>query len=383
MSAAYLDHAATTPLDPRVAAAMAPYSGSEFGNPSSRHPLGASAARALAGARAQVAAAFAASPQRVTFTSGGTEALNLAVLGIARAARRNGRRVVIGPTEHACVRGTAAALRREGFEVAELRLDARGELDLEHAARSLDDRTVLVAQMLANNEVGTVYPIARLAKLVRARAPLARLVVDAVQACGKLDCALDELGADALAISAHKLGGPKGAGALVLAREIAIEPLIHGGGQESGLRGGTENVAACVGLGAALEIAERERDGAMERWSELRGPFVDALAKLDGVRVLEAGSTRLPSIVAVCWPGAPAEVRMHHLAQLGVYVSAGSACQANKRELSATLKALGMSEDEARSTLRISMGRSTSAVELERAAEAFAQVGRELERIGR
>ena len=381
MNPAYLDHAATSPLDPAVRAAMAPWLGERFGNPSSRHPLGVAAAQALSDARRRVAQALAVDPRRVTFTSGGTEALNLAVLGMARAARDRGRRVVIGPTEHACVRGAAEALAREGFEVARLALDANGDLDLEDAAQKLSRDTVLVAQMLANNEVGTLYDVPRLAQLVRARAPTARLVVDAVQACGKLDCAPLELGADAVAISAHKLHGPQGAGALVLAREAPVEPLVHGGGQEHGLRSGTENVAACVGLGVAIELAEREREPSMARWRGLRARFEDRIASLGGARVLRAGSAQVPSIVSLVWPGAPAEVRLHHLARLGVYVGVGSACQANKRALSETLRALRLSEDDSRATLRVSMGRDTTEADIDRAAEALEQVARELERV--
>lgn len=379
MSAIYLDHAATTPLDARVAEAMRPYQAEQFGNPSSRHALGVRAAQALAAARRTVARALLVEPQGVVFTSGGTEAVNLGLLGIARAARARGRRVVIGPTEHACVRGAAAALAREGFEVVRLALDAHGELDLEDAQRKLTPDTVVVAQMLANNEVGTLYAVERLAKLVRAQAPRARVLVDAVQAAGKRDCALLELGADALALSAHKFHGPKGAGALVLASPIPLEPLVHGGGQEHGLRSGTENVAACVGLATALELAEQERMAAQAHIQKLRARFVALVSRIDGVRVLEPGAHRLSSIVALVWPGAPAEVRLHHLERLDVFVGAGSACQAAKQELSPALLALGLSEDEARSTLRVSMGRTTTESDIERAAAAFEQVARELE----
>lgn len=383
MSSIYLDHAATTPLDARVAEAMRPSQEEQFGNPSSRHLLGVRAAQALAAARRAVAQALLVDPKGVVFTSGGTEALNLGLLGIARAARAKGRRVVIGPTEHACVRGAAAALAREGFEVVQIALDAKGDLDLEDAQRKLTPDTVVVAQMLANNEFGTLYAVDRLAKLVRTHSPRARVLVDAVQAAGKLDCAPSELGVDAISLSAHKFHGPKGAGALVLASTIALEPLVHGGGQEHGLRSGTENVAACVGLAKALELAERERGVAHERWRHLRERLTTSLERLAGVRLLEPGSQRLPSIIALVWPGAPAEVRLHHLERLDVHVSAGSACQTAKRELSPALLALGLSDDEARSTLRISMGRTTTESDIDRAAAAFEQVARELEQVAR
>lgn len=384
MASVYLDHAATTPLDPRVRAAMAPFLEEQFANPSSRHAPGVRAAQALAESRRRVARALAVEPHRVVFTSGGTEALNLGLLGIARAARTAGRdALVVGPTEHACVRGAAAALEREGFELRRLRLDSRGELDLEHAREQLDARVAVVAQMLVNNELGTLYDVRSLARLVRQRAPDARLLVDAVQAAGKLDCAPRELGADALALSAHKLHGPKGAGALVLASEFPLEPLVHGGGQERGLRSGTENVPACVGLGVALELAELEREATLARWRELRAFFVQRLALLPGARVLEAGRERVPSTVSLVWPGAPAAVRLHQLERCGVFASAGSACQAAKNELSPTLKALGLSDDDARSTLRFSFGRTTTREELEQALAALEQVGRELAPLSR
>jgi cysteine desulfurase len=237
--------------------------------------------------------------------------------------------------------------------------------------------------MLVNNELGTLYAVRELARLVRQRAPHARLLVDAVQAAGKLDCAPLELGADAVALSAHKLHGPKGAGVLALTGEFPLEPLVHGGGQERGLRSGTENVPACVGLGVALELAELEREATLARWRELRAFFVQRLALLPGARVLEAGRERVPSIVSLVWPGAPAAVRLHQLERCGVFASAGSACQAAKNELSPTLKALGLSDDDARSTLRFSFGRTTTREELEQALAALEQVGRELAPLGR
>src|SRR5688572_25294568 len=247
----YLDHAATTPQDPAVRAAQEPYLGESFGNPSARHAGGVRAAEAMDRARGQLARALGARPEGVVFTSGGTEANNLAVLGLARAAGRRGH-ALVGPTEHPAVRGPAAALEEEGFEVERLRLTQGGELDLEDAGQRVRPDTVLVAQMLVQNEVGSIYPVARLAKLARARAPCVRVHVDAVQACGKLPCTLDELGADSIAVSAHKLGGPQGSGALVLRQGVEPRPLLIGGGQERGLRSGTQNVAGAVGLGAAI-----------------------------------------------------------------------------------------------------------------------------------
>jgi cysteine desulfurase len=250
-SIVYLDHAATTPLDPRVRAAMEPWLGASFGNPSSRHPFGVAAAEALDAARAELARAFAVRASDIVFTSGATEANNLGVIGQARAARRHGRRVLIGATEHPSVREAAESLEREGFAVETLKLAADGSVDLDDLARRAGPDVVVVAHMLVSNEFGTVYPVRELSRTVRARAPNARLHVDAVQAVGKLDCALAELGCDSLALSGHKLHGPQGVGALVLAG-ATVEPLQVGGGQERGRRSGTENVAGAVGLAAAV-----------------------------------------------------------------------------------------------------------------------------------
>lgn len=376
----YLDHAATTPLAEEVRAAMAPFLAEEFGNPSSRHALGVHAARALEEARRRVARLVGSAPESVVFTSGGTEANNLAVLGLARAQARRGRHVLIGPSEHPCVRDAARALVEEGFELESLRLDAHGGLDLEHARASLRPDTVLVAQMLVNNEFGTIYPLARLARLVRASAPQALLHTDAVQAIGKLEVSLEELGVDSLALSAHKFHGPKGAGALVLAPGVRPRPLFFGGAQEQGLRSGTENVAGIVGLGRAAERVERDLDGTRAQLAERRAQLRHGLARLAGAELLEpAGSEGVvPSICPVLLPGPPAEVWQHHLEARGIFASVGSACQAKKGGASPALLALGLDEAHAKRVLRLSLSRATRAAEIEAALEALCALAGEL-----
>lgn len=380
MQPVYLDHAATSPLRSEARAALLPFLEGEYGNPSSRHPLGVRAAEAIARARDEVAQALLVEPRQVTFTSGGTEAANLAVLGLARAARTRGRHVLVGATEHSCVRACAAELAREGFEVERVPLDARGEVDLAAFAARVRADTVLVTHMLVNNETGMVAPIARMAKLARSRAPAVRVAVDAVQAFGKLDCALAELSVDALFLSAHKLGGPKGAGALVLAPGVSCAPVLHGGGQEHGLRPGTENVAAIVGFGAAARLAEGHRMQLLPRLRELRARLLGRLASLAGLRVIESATAQQPGILALVIPGAPAEVRVHHLAQRGVFVSAGAACQSHARELSPGLRAIGLDDDSIRRVLRLSLGPTTTLEDVERAAQALLEVSCELER---
>jgi cysteine desulfurase len=380
MSLVYLDHAATTPLAPEVRTAMAPYLDEHFGNPSSRHPVGQHAARALEEARASVARLAGADPEQVVFTSGGTEANNLAVLGLARARARDGRHVLVGPTEHPCVRDAALALVDEGFEVESLRLDAAGGLDLEHAVTRLRADTVLVAQMLVNNEFGTLYPLARLARLVRANAPRAALHVDAVQAIGKAEATLGELGAHSLALSAHKFHGPKGAGALVLAAGVRPRPLVFGGAQERGLRSGTENVAGIAGLGRAAELCLRAPGAAAARFAELRAALRAGLTGLAGARLVEPGGSEhvVPAIAAVLLPGPPAEVWQHHLETRGVCTSVGSACQAKKGGISPALLALGLDQRAAKQVLRISFGRETHMEELAAGLAALHAVADEL-----
>ncbi|MBI5433372.1 MAG: cysteine desulfurase [Planctomycetes bacterium] len=377
MAVIYLDHAATTPLDPRVREAFSPWLGERFGNPSSRHPYGVAAAEALDQARAELARAFAVRANEVVFTSGATEANNLAVLGQARASRRHGNRVLIGATEHPSVREPAAVLAREGFVVETLALDSDGVVDLADLARRLAPDVVLVAQMLVSNEFGTLHPLRELARTVRTRAPHAKLHVDAVQAVGKVDCALAELGCDSLAVSAHKLHGPQGVGALVIIGK-ELEPVQVGGGQERGRRSGTENVAGAVGLAAAVRLAEAERERTLAATRAGREAFVARLGELPGARVLAPKKRFVDAILALVVPGAPAEVVMHHLERRGVYVSAGAACQSKKGAQSPALAAIGLAPDEARHVLRISFARTTKRAEAEFAAQALVEVLREL-----
>jgi cysteine desulfurase len=380
MAPVYLDNAATTPLAPEVRAAMAPFLADGFGNPSSRHAMGVSAAQAVEAARRAVARLTGAETAGVVFTSGGTEANNLAVLGLSRARARLGRHLLIGPTEHPCVRDAARALAEEGFELETMRLDHSGGLDLEDARARLRPDTVLVAQMLVNNEFGTIYPLARLARIVRAVAPQAVLHVDAVQAVGKVEVSLGELGAHSVALSAHKFHGPKGAGALVLASGVRPRPLVFGGEQEQGLRSGTENVPGIVGLGKAAELVERRLAEARARFAERRSELARELARLRGAELLAPGGSEgvAPAICSVLLPGPPAEVWQHHLEARGVFTSVGSACQAKKGGISPALLALGLDEKRARQVLRLSFARETTSAEVLAGVDALCAVAGEL-----
>jgi cysteine desulfurase len=378
MELVHLDHAASTPLAPEVRAAVVAALDQEIGNPSSRHRLGVSARRTIGEARRAVARSLGAQERDVVFTSGGTESNNLAVLGFARAQKRHGRHVLHGPTEHPSVRDAARALADEGFDVEEARLGPDGNLDLADLERRLRPDTVVVAQMLVNNEFGTIYPVARLAGLVRARSPHARLHVDAVQAIGKLELSLAELGAHSLSISAHKIHGPKGVGALALAPRARPRALQFGGAQEDGLRSGTENVAGIAGLGVAARLAAERVGETHEHLAHLRQSLEAGLRGIPGARLLAPGGTVSPAICDVLLPGPPAEAWLHHLETRGVLTSVGSACQAQKGGLSPALLALGLAPEDARRVLRLSFSRLSTAQDVELGLAALVVVEREL-----
>ncbi len=381
MDWAYLDNAATTPIAPEVREAVAPFLESEYGNPSSRHVLGVRAAEALDRARARIARALGGQARDVYFTSGGTEANNMAVLGAARARSGTGRKVVIGATEHPSVRCAAEALGSEGFEVVSLGLHSDGSLDLEDAERVIDEETVVVAQMLVNNEFGTIYPVRDLARLVRARAPRAHLHVDAVQGLGKVELDLEELDVDSMAVSAHKVHGPKGSGALVTQGAQRMQPIVHGGGQQSGVRPGTENVVGAVAFGVAAHLADTKLESTAQRTAELKQSMIAGLLELEGVELVRAGDLQVDAVCAVLMPGVAAEVWQHHLEVAGVMASVGSACQSNSDEVSPALMALGFDASRARRVMRFSFSRDTSAQEIERAIEALRSLAPELGRI--
>jgi cysteine desulfurase len=391
----YFDHAATTRVSEPVRAAMAAALDAAFGNPSSRHPLGSAAAEALADARRRIARAIGAPEEGVVFTSGGTEANNLALFGLCPRPSEGSRRgpepqLLVGPTEHPSVRVPAEDLAAAGLQVEHLALDAEGGLDLASAAELLGPDTALVAQMLVNNEFGTVYDLPRLARAVRARGgPATHLHVDAVQALGKLPLDLGSLFEGlpgSVALSSHKLHGPKGVGALVLSSEALARgrrprPMLRGGGQQGDLRPGTENVPGILGFARAVELAaaaleEQRRATLAARLAFEQGLAASELAA-EGARVLvpwRDDGRQAPHVLSLLVPGAPSEVWLHHLEEVGVYASAGSACQAAKRDLSPALLALGLSPDEARRVLRFSFAAETTPDQARAAIAALAAV---------
>jgi cysteine desulfurase len=376
----YLDNAATTRMAPEVRDAMIPWLGELWGNPSSKHRLGIQAREAIDRARDQVARAVDARARGVHFTSGGTEANNLAVQSAARMRASKGKHILIGPTEHPSVREAALSLTSEGFTVVTLRLDSSGDLDLQHAASALRPDTVLVAQMLVSNELGTHYPVAALAKLTRGAAPHAHVHVDAVQGLGKVEVSLADLGADSLAVSAHKLHGPQGCGALVLAEGVELKPIVHGGGQENGLRQGTQGVPGIVGFGAAAQLADRHLAESRTTCERVGQILIAGTRDLRGVVPVTPGTT-VPNILSLELPGAPAEVWLHHLEERGIYVSVGSACHSNKGGENSALGAIGFDNNRAKQVMRMSFCRDSTEEEATRVVEVMLEIARELENL--
>ncbi|HWH05972.1 MAG TPA: cysteine desulfurase family protein [Gaiellaceae bacterium] len=360
-----LDQAASTPVRPAVTARMRALLEDEHANPSSLHAAARSARKVVEEARETVAAALGARPEEIVFTSGGTEADNLAVLGAARRRRREGRdRVVVSAIEHRAVLDSARHLEREGFDVAIAPVEASGRVDLEALGGLVDGRTSLVAVMAANNETGVVQPIDAVAEIARAHG--AWFHTDAVQSFAWLDART--IDADLAAVSAHKIGGPKGVGALVVRRGIRIEPILHGGGQERGVRPGTLNTVGIGGFAAAVEELVASRDAVAARVATLRDRLEARLAALDAVTVTAAGSPRLPGHVHVCVDGVDAETLLVLLDAAGVCASSGSACSSGAAEVSHVLRAMGIPDRRARGALRLSLGATTTEAQVDEAA---------------
>jgi cysteine desulfurase len=371
----YLDNAASTRPAPEVLAATRAVEEGVFANPSSAHGLGAAASRVLEAARAEIAAALGGEAAAVVLTGGGTEANALGLLGAARAAR--GRHLVVGGLEHPAVARTAERLVAQGFELTVVSPTRAGVVSADDVADAVRPETAVVALMLVNNELGTVQPVAEVARALAAtpRPKRPHLHVDAVQAFGLLRVRPGALGADSLAISGHKIHGPKGTGALWVRPGARVEPLWDGGRQERGLRSGTENVAGVVGLARAAALAVEAQDaGAAAAIEALRDRLErEALAAAAEVapraRRTVADAPRAPHIASLAFPGFPAEPLLHALEARGVYASAGSACASRTRGPSAVLKAIGVDDDTG--VLRFSLARTTTPAEIDGAVEAL------------
>ncbi|WP_405472113.1 cysteine desulfurase family protein [Paenarthrobacter ilicis] len=376
----FLDAAATTPVRREVLEAMWPYLSGEFGNPSSHHSMGEAAAQALAGARSTVAGVLNCRPGEVTFTSGGTEADNMALKGMAlarRAADPAMNRAVISAIEHPAIEESARYLERvHGFAVDVVPVDHSGSVTAAALEKVLGPETAVASIMYANNEIGTVQPIAELAAVSRLHG--VPFHTDAVQAAGWLSVDVKELGVDALSISGHKLGAPKGSGVLYTRGRQRLEPLLHGGGQERGKRSGTENVAGAVALATALQLSHQEQPHQASRVRDLRDSFIKrVLETVPGALLTGHRTQRLPSVASFCFPGTSGESVLLELERLGVLCSSGSACAAGSDAPSPVLLALGIPPEAAQTAVRFSFTSAVTEADLDQAAAAVATaVGR-------
>lgn len=367
----YLDNAATTKTDPRVNALMAEILENEYGNPSSLHRAGMLAEKRVKAAAQQIAAALGCAADEIYFTSGGTEADNLAILGYARANQRRGRHIVTTPIEHPAVAEPIRYLAGYGFEVDYLTMDRAGNLSLDELEERLREDTVLVSAMAVNNEVGSILPIPQMKAMMKRKSPHAALHTDAVQAFGKMELAPAKWGVDLLSISAHKIHGPKGVGALYVKKGTLIEPIVFGGHQQQGLRSGTENVAGIAGFGEAARLCRAGLAANLERTAELREALWQGICQNITEVERNGDEAALPYILNVSFAGVRSEILLHAMEHRGVYLSSGSACSSNRPQPSQTLTAMGKSAKQIDGAMRFSLSAWTTEEEIEYCIEVL------------
>ena len=373
----YLDHAATTAVSPEVMEEMAPFFTDTYGNPSAVYATGREAHRALDQARKRAAAAIGASPSEIYFTSGGSESDSWALIGAAFANREKGSHVVTTRIEHHAVLNTCKWLEKQGFRVTYLPVDSLGRVRLEEAERAVSDDTVLVSVMAANNEIGTLQPVEEIGRICREKGVLFH--TDAVQAVGAVPVDVQSWGADLLSLSAHKFHGPKGTGLLYVRKGTRLDPLIHGGSQERGLRAGTENLAGIAGMGKALELAAAGIPERAERLRTLRDRLIRGVTESIPEAVLNGDpERRLPGNAHFLFPGTDGEALLLRMDLAGIAVSGGSACTSGSPEPSHVLEAIGRGEGEARSSLRMTLGEENTEQEIDETVRTLARIVREL-----
>ncbi len=363
----YLDYNATTPHDPEVVEAMRPFLEVEFGNPSSSHAYGERPRSAVARARAEVAALMNAPPERILFTSGGTESNNYALIGTALARKGRGKHIITSSVEHPAVANTCDYLERTGFTVTRVPVDQHGMVNPEDVEKAIRPETTLITVMHANNEIGTIEPIREIAAIAKANGAL--MHTDAAQSLGKIPVDVGELGVDLLTVAGHKLYAPKGVGALYVGPGVQLEPLMYGGGQEGGRRPGTENVLEIVGLGTACRVAARDLEANTERMRRTRDRLHEQLSVACEVRLNGHPQRRLPNTLNLSFRGITSNDLIAAIGER-VAVSAGSACHADTVTLSPVIEAIGTPLEWGRGTIRFSTGKVTTDEEIDQAAEA-------------
>lgn len=372
---AYLDNSATTRCYEEVRDIVVKTMMEDYGNPSAMHRKGVEAEQYLKNTREILGKILKVKPQEILFTSGGTESNNLALFGGAMANQRAGRHVITTAVEHAAVGAPVQRLGELGFEVTVLPVDARGVVSLEALKEALREDTILVSVMYVNNEIGSVQPIEEIGRLVHAGAPKAIFHVDAIQAFGKYRIYPKKAGIDALSVSAHKIHGPKGVGFLYVNEKVKILPQILGGGQQGGMRSGTDNVPGVAGLGAAAEKVYADLEKNVEHMYGLKKRLADGLSAMERVVIngmpLEEGA---PQILSASFPGIRSEVLLHALEDRGVYVSAGSACSAHRKHTSSTLTAIGMKPEQRETTVRFSFSEETKEEEIDYCLQVLREI---------
>ena len=370
MAQVYFDHAATTPTRPEVVEAMLPYFQERWGNPSSIHTSGREAAAGMDQARGQVAALVGALPEEIVFTSSGTEADNQALVGISLAREKKGNHIITSAIEHHAVLHTAQYLEKRGLQVTYLPVDSTGLVDPDDVRKAITDRTILVSIMHANNEIGTIEPIAEIGAICRERDVI--LHTDAVQTVGHVPLNVRELNVDLLSLSAHKFYGPKGVGALFVRKGVRISPLIHGGGHERGRRSSTENVPGIVGLGEAARLAVRDLDWEVQHSTQLRDRLIEGvLGRVPDAILTGHPTQRLPNSASVCVRYVEGESMLLNLDFEGIAASSGSACTSGSLEASHVLLAIGLPHDLAHGSLRLTVGRGNTPAEVDHFLTVF------------
>lgn len=371
----YLDNSATTRCSERAKNLMVKILTEDYGNPSSLHRMGKTAEDYIKEAKNKIAKTLKADEKEIIFTSGGTEANNMALIGGAFANQRAGKHIITTALEHASVAAPLSFLEEQGFEVTCLGVDGDGLVSLTELEQAVRSDTILVSMMMVNNEIGAVEPIAEAAAVIKAKNPGTLFHVDAIQAYGKYRIFPKKMGIDLLSVSGHKIHAPKGTGFLYIRDKVKVAPLIYGGGQQHGMRSGTENVPGAAALGeAAAEIYENFEEKTAHMY-DLKEKFIQGVTRIEGVTVNgRTGKESAPSIVSVSIAGVRSEVMLHSLEEEGIYVSAGSACSSNKPSVSRTLKSIRLPKDLLESTIRVSFCVDTTEEEVDYAVEKFKEI---------
>lgn len=354
---AYFDNSATTRVFDCVKDAVVNAMTVDYGNAAARHMKGVEAERLIKEARAEIAKSLKVQEKEILFTSGGTESNNTALIGAAFANQRAGKHLITTGVEHASIYNTMEFLREQGFEITYLPVDSYGCISLEELAQAVREDTILVSVMYVNNEIGAVEPVEEISKVIKAKNPKTLFHVDAIQAYGKYVIRPKKQGIDLLSVSGHKIHGPKGVGFLYIDEKAKVRPILFGGGQQKGMRSGTENVPGCAGLGAAVREVYRDHEAKIEKLYQIRERLIAGLKELPGVTINgHEGRENAPQIVSASFEGVRSEVLLHALEDRGVYVSSGSACSVNHPGVSGTLKEIGVKKELLDSTIRFSFG---------------------------